>query len=153
MGLTGADGAAPSRKLPVVPYRVTRAGGMLWIDWSDAFRMLLGEKGVAAAVSTAESTACDTYAATQAAWAYAAHAAIAAAAAEMIRYGTAATGQRAVALSGGVFMNRILTGLLAPQLETMGLTVLLHRAAPPNDGCIAIGQAIVAGGAEGSLQL
>jgi len=139
----GADGAAPS-----IPYRVVRDGGMLWIDWSDAFRLLLGEKGVAAAVSAAESTACDTHAATQFAWAYAAHAAIAAAAAEMIRYGTAATGQRAVALSGGVFMNRILTGLLTPQLEAMGLTVLLHRDTPPNDGCIAIGQAIVAGGAE-----
>ena len=55
---------------------------------------------------------------------------------------------RAVALSGGVFMNRILTGLLVPQLETMGLTVLLHRDTPPNDGCIAIGQAIIAGGSD-----
>ena len=74
-------------------------------------------------------------------------AAIAAAAAEMVRYGTETTGQRVVALSGGVFMNRILTGLLAPRLEDLGLTVLLHRDTPPNDGCIAIGQAIVAGSA------
>jgi hydrogenase maturation protein HypF len=137
---------------PVVPYRATRDNDMLWIDWSDAFRMLLGEKGVAAAVSAAESTACGTHAATQSAWAYAAHVAIAAAAAEMIRYGTEATEQRAVALSGGVFLNRILTGLLVSQLEEMGLTVLLHRATPPNDGCIAIGQAIVAGGSENVMQ-
>jgi len=72
---------------------------------------------------------------------------IAAAAAEMVRYGSELTGLRTVALSGGVFMNRILTGLLAPQLETGGFTVLQHRDLPPNDGGISIGQAIVAGGA------
>ena len=149
----GADG--PSTLLrgaaaPSISYRAVRDDAMLWIDWSDALRMLLGDHSVATAVPAAGTTARDTRPATHdvASWAYAAHVAIAAAAAEMIRYGTEATGQRVVALSGGVFMNRILTGLLVPQLETAGLTVLLHRATPPNDGCIAIGQAIVAGGAQ-----
>ena len=126
----------PGSTHPTVPYRLIREGDMLWIDWNDAFRKLSG--AVAAAGDRGFSFNVE-------AWAYAAHAAIAAAAAEMVRYGTKATGQRVVALSGGVFMNRILTGLLVPQLEAMDLTVLLHRDTPPNDGCIAIGQAIVAG--------
>jgi hydrogenase maturation protein HypF len=50
-----------------------------------------------------------------------------------------------VALSGGVFMNRTLSDMLAPRLETLGMTVLFHRHTPPNDGCIALGQAIAAG--------
>jgi hydrogenase maturation factor HypF (carbamoyltransferase family) len=43
-------------------------------------------------------------------------------------------------------MNRILTDLLVPRLEKTKLKVLLHSDTPPNDGCVALGQAIVAGG-------
>jgi hypothetical protein len=49
-----------------------------------------------------------------------------------------------VALSGGVFMNRILNDLLTPELEAMGLQVLRHRRTPPGDGGIALGQTVVA---------
>lgn len=49
-----------------------------------------------------------------------------------------------VALSGGVFMNRLLLQLLARELKSAGLTVLVPHTVPVNDGCIAYGQATVA---------
>lgn len=49
-----------------------------------------------------------------------------------------------VALSGGVFMNRLLLQLLTRGLKSAGLTVLVPHAVPVNDGCIAYGQAAVA---------
>lgn len=49
-----------------------------------------------------------------------------------------------VALSGGVFMNRLLLQLLTRELKSMGLTVMVPHAVPVNDGCIAYGQAAIA---------
>lgn len=49
-----------------------------------------------------------------------------------------------VALSGGVFMNRLLLQLLTSELKSAGLTVLVPHTVPVNDGCIAYGQAAVA---------
>ena len=49
-----------------------------------------------------------------------------------------------VALSGGVFMNRLLLQLLTHELKDAGLAVLVPHAVPANDGCIAYGQAAVA---------
>lgn len=49
-----------------------------------------------------------------------------------------------VALSGGVFMNRLLLQLLTRELKSTGFTVLVPHTVPVNDGCIAYGQAAVA---------
>ncbi len=49
-----------------------------------------------------------------------------------------------VALSGGVFMNRLLLQLLTRELKYAGLVVLVPHTVPVNDGCIAYGQAAVA---------
>ena len=49
-----------------------------------------------------------------------------------------------VALSGGVFMNRLLLQLLTRELKSAGLVVLVPHTVPVNDGCIAYGQAAVA---------
>lgn len=49
-----------------------------------------------------------------------------------------------VALSGGVFMNRLLLQLLTRELKSAGLTALVPQTVPVNDGCIAYGQAAVA---------
>lgn len=48
------------------------------------------------------------------------------------------------ALSGGVFMNRLLLRLLTRELKNAGLAVLVPHTVPVNDGCIAYGQAAVA---------
>lgn len=61
--------------------------------------------------------------------------------AELVR---AVYGIDTVALSGGVFMNRyLLEGSLA-RLERAGFSVAVNRDLPPNDGCISVGQAVVA---------
>lgn len=49
-----------------------------------------------------------------------------------------------VALSGGVFMNRLLLQLLTRKLKDAGLTALIPQTVPVNDGCIAYGQAAIA---------
>ena len=49
-----------------------------------------------------------------------------------------------VALSGGVFMNRLLLRLLTRELKDAGLAVLVPHTVPVNDGCIAYGQAAIA---------
>ena len=51
------------------------------------------------------------------------------------------SGRKKVALSGGVFQNRLLLRLTEEQLEQEGFEVLRHYMIPPNDGGIAIGQA------------
>ena len=54
------------------------------------------------------------------------------------------TGLRTVALSGGCFQNRLLLGLAVLNLEKAGLSVLVHRQVPCNDGGISLGQAALA---------
>lgn len=51
---------------------------------------------------------------------------------------------RTVALSGGVFQNRVLHERVAGRLREAGYTVLTHRQVPCNDGGLALGQAVVA---------
>ena len=51
------------------------------------------------------------------------------------------SGRNKVALSGGVFQNRLLLHLTEERLRKEGFEVLRHRMIPPNDGGIAIGQA------------
>lgn len=55
-----------------------------------------------------------------------------------------ATGLTRVALSGGVFQNVLLLELTVEQLERDNFTVLIHKAVPPNDGGLALGQAVIA---------
>jgi len=54
------------------------------------------------------------------------------------------TGLKVVALSGGVFQNRLLLELLVARLEALGLQVYINRRVPPNDGGISLGQIAVA---------
>ena len=72
------------------------------------------------------------------------HIAIARASARIASKICAREGIDTVALSGGVFMNRLLFQLLTRKLEDAGLTVLVPHTVPVNDGCIAYGQAAVA---------
>jgi hydrogenase maturation protein HypF len=54
------------------------------------------------------------------------------------------TGLWDVALSGGVFQNVTLLGMVLPLLDEAGFTVYTHRLVPPNDACVSLGQAMVA---------
>lgn len=122
---SGASGATPAA------YRLHEdADGLLRIDWSPLFIRLAGQ--------TPETMRTPAIA-------LAFHEAMACAALDMARYGAERTGVRAVTLSGGVFMNRLLNELLIPRLEAESFRVYIHRVIPPNDGGIAAGQAAAAG--------
>ncbi|MCA9267422.1 MAG: carbamoyltransferase HypF, partial [Planctomycetales bacterium] len=63
---------------------------------------------------------------------------------DVCRQAGAQTGISQVALSGGVFQNGALLGCTTQRLKSAGFTVLTHQAVPPNDGGLALGQAIIA---------
>ncbi|MCP4487936.1 MAG: carbamoyltransferase HypF [Gammaproteobacteria bacterium] len=54
------------------------------------------------------------------------------------------SGIKTVALSGGVFQNRVLFKLCFDQLRQNHLEVLFHQQTPANDGSLALGQAAIA---------
>ena len=54
-------------------------------------------------------------------------------------------GLKQIVLSGGVFQNRYLTERAVLVLESRGYVVHTHQRVPPNDGGIALGQAVMAG--------
>ena len=62
-----------------------------------------------------------------------------------VRRAVRETGLKQVALSGGVFQNRLLLERLLHLLREDGLEALVNRHVPPNDGGLSLGQAAVAG--------
>ena len=64
--------------------------------------------------------------------------------AEMCRQLADETGIDRVALSGGVFQNRLLLRKTVKLLEDSGFQVFTHRQVPCNDGGISLGQAVIA---------
>ena len=113
-----------------LPFGMLEDSGMLWIDWRPTFLALADP---AAARARAPQ------------WASALHAAVAQAAVAMVTFAFSKTGTRTVALSGGVFMNQILTEAVTRLLTDCGARVCLHRQTPPGDGGIALGQAVRGG--------
>ena len=56
----------------------------------------------------------------------------------------ATTGNGTVVLSGGVFLNALLTSEVSARLAGEGFLVYRHRLVPPNDGGISLGQLAIA---------
>jgi hydrogenase maturation protein HypF len=73
------------------------------------------------------------------------HATLAALVADVCRRARDATGLEVVALSGGVFQNRLLAELCDDALRGAGFRVIGGGLVPVNDGGISLGQAAVAG--------
>jgi len=72
------------------------------------------------------------------------HEAVAHMTAQACRHISRLTGIRTVALSGGVFQNRILAARVPRLLREAGFRVLTHVHLPANDGCVSLGQAAIA---------
>ncbi len=64
--------------------------------------------------------------------------------AEIVLMAARTAGLREVCLSGGVFQNNPLTTRVI-ELLSSEFNVFTHRKVPPNDGCIALGQAVIGG--------
>lgn len=107
----------------------TTSNNPLVLDQKPLFKALLG--GIEAGISV-NRLALDF------------HIAIARSSARIAREICAREGLDTVALSGGVFMNRLLLQLLTHGLKDAGLAVSIPQTVPVNDGCIAYGQAAIA---------
>lgn len=64
--------------------------------------------------------------------------------AEMCKLVAKETSITQVALSGGVFQNRLLLELATTALQREGFSVITHHLVPCNDGGISLGQAVIA---------
>ena len=73
------------------------------------------------------------------------HNTLAAAVAEVCEAIRAESGTDRVVLSGGVFQNRLLCEGVHTALSARGFRVYSQRLVPPNDGGLALGQAVIAG--------
>ncbi len=69
---------------------------------------------------------------------------------DMCRLVAEESGVNRIALSGGVFQNRLLLRLATSRLEEAGFQVFNHSLVPANDGGISLGQAVIANFAEGA---
>jgi len=100
--------------------------GLPRIDFSRAFLALLDdlENGAAAGFVAARF-----------------HATVATAVVEQVGQIHRATGIDHVALSGGVFQNRLLLTWVTQSIEKLGLQVHTNTRVPANDGGISLGQA------------
>jgi hydrogenase maturation protein HypF len=63
---------------------------------------------------------------------------------KLSRYECGAEPVRTVALSGGVFQNKILLEQVTQRLQPLEYNVLTHRQTPGNDGGLSLGQAVIA---------
>jgi hydrogenase maturation protein HypF len=62
---------------------------------------------------------------------------------QMCRRLSGRSGLKKIALSGGVFQNRLLLRLTVSALERAGFEVLTHSKVPTNDGGVSLGQAVI----------
>jgi len=111
------------------PYTVTRDSGLWVIQWQELFAAVLADLRARTAASAIARRFHNT---------------LAAMTASVCRQIAAERGIRSVVLTGGVFGNRLLSGLVAAALHEEGLDVLTHGEVPGNDGGISLGQAVVA---------
>ncbi len=114
----------------VLPYDIEKENGVFILDMSPAIRILTEQILAGKAVPDLAASF---------------HATLTAAFAELSIRICAEENLDGAAISGGCFQNRILYEGTIASLEKTGLRVLRHRLVPNNDGCIALGQAVVAG--------
>ncbi|MCX7827441.1 MAG: carbamoyltransferase HypF, partial [Verrucomicrobiae bacterium] len=117
-----ADGADEEE---AYPFRTRGESAGIVIDWEPLIRAILDDISVAAPASRMAAKF---------------HNALA----EMIVAVARRVGLERVALSGGCFQNRMLTERAVQRLAQEGHRPYWHQRVPPNDGGIALGQAVAA---------
>jgi len=117
------------------PFESGEAGGTIEVDFRPMFRRLVGE------VRDGKPPA---------AMARAFHNTVAAVVGRVCEALRAGSGLDRVVLSGGVFQNKLLSEGVFDLLTGRNFKVFIHRLVPPNDGGLALGQAIIAGRTEGA---
>jgi hydrogenase maturation protein HypF len=117
-----ASDATASYALPVLP------GEPLRIDWRPAIVRIVEDvgAGVDSAVVAARF-----------------HAGVATAIVDVCTQLRSRTGITTVGLTGGVFQNVLLVKLAVESLRAAAFDVLVHQRVPPNDGGLALGQAVL----------
>ncbi|MDT8442805.1 MAG: carbamoyltransferase HypF [Desulfuromonadales bacterium] len=113
----------------LLPYELVNENGMIIFDSSPLVRCLFKQQqhGVAPAILAGRF-----------------HASLAAMTLEVCEELRLRTALNRVVLTGGVFQNGLLTEMLLQRLADSSFEVLTHSLVPPNDGGLALGQAIVA---------
>jgi hydrogenase maturation protein HypF len=118
-----ADGAEPDEPAEAYPLPLLRRDGVLVLDWEPMLRELRSDLDSGSPVGRVSSRFHDALA-------------------EAITAVAREQGLPCVALSGGCFQNRRLTEETVRRLEAAGFRPYLHQRVPPNDGGIALGQAV-----------
>jgi hydrogenase maturation protein HypF len=116
----------------ILPFRTVEKNKMLYIDWNELFLYMADKNMMLSNDHKYLSSMALSF-----------HKTVAAAAVKMLDYSLSKCSTENIILSGGVFMNKILTCYLVEEIESKGLNVNLHRRVPPNDGGIALGQAVI----------
>jgi len=132
MALEGAAGAGAHE---VFPYAVEAADGQVLLDFLPTIREIIRQQQRGAARQAL--AACF-------------HETVVHGIADVVERLRSDTQLNRVALSGGCFQNRRLLEGCLRQLRKRDFEVLCHRRVPPNDGGIALGQAVCAGAAGSS---
>lgn len=128
--LATPDALAGARATPPYPVVIAPADGIARFDPAATWRAILGDlqDGAAPGLIAARF-----------------HLALAEVVRALVAHARAGRpGIRVVALSGGVFQNRVLLEAAIAALQADGADVWTHSRLPPGDGCISLGQAAVA---------
>ncbi|AIQ13753.1 carbamoyltransferase HypF [Paenibacillus durus] len=123
------ESAADRETARIYPYEVKTVQGMLEIGTAPLIRELVREIRDGMSISGISG---------------AFHRTLAAIVADICGRIRSKRGLNEVALSGGVFQNRLLLALTVDELERSGFRVLLHSKVPANDGGLSLGQAAIA---------
>jgi len=122
-----AGDIAPEESYPVAVEPYAGADGQMryFVEWRDAVLGVLGDQASGMPLAVVATKFHQTMT-------------------EAIVRMAAIAGQERVALSGGCFQNKVLSESAIRRLQEEGHRVFWHQRVPPNDGGIALGQAVVA---------
>ncbi len=117
-------------------YTIIKDNGLYTVSWDNMFKIVY---------KIADKLNLETSSALRSKFAYYFHEAVSDSIVDILSKVQKNAVTNNVVLSGGVFMNRILTSLTCEKIkEQTKLTPFIHINTPPNDGSISLGQSVIA---------